>query len=33
MIYDVIGCFDLKIGDFQQTIVRDLLYPQEHQFF
>ena len=25
--YLVIGCFDWKIGVFQQTVVRGLLYP------
>ena len=25
--YLVIGCFDWKIGVFQQTVVKGLLYP------
>ena len=25
--YIVIGCLNWKIGDFQQTVVRSLLYP------
>ena len=28
--YLVIGCFDWKIGVFQQTVVRSLLYPESN---
>ena len=30
--YVVIGCFDWKIGVFQQTVVRSLLYPSARFF-